>query len=502
MVVTQTSAGIVEASAPIYKLVEVIQLLEQTPLDMQQRTYIKQLYDTVVMLHAHLPQLRADTPQLFTNHHEEFHLKERLQNLLIKTRRQAGEYNLEFIFSYDRNLYRPIVGDWQLTADLISEGFDRAFAQTSQGYIKLECRLAQRKGKQGIIAFQITDTGKGIEKSRMTNYWEEPENQSLRHLKQQVEGAGGRLKMKSELGFGTQFSWEMAFSFASNNDTSMNNFLTDSAANLAGMKILLVEDLKINQMIAQSILEEWGAQVVIAENGQESLDKLQDLAQTYDLVLMDVQMPVMDGLEATQQIRQTLKSEIPIIALTANTRQGDREECIAVGMNDYLPKPFQPTDLWNKIQAIAARKVRTVHVEAPLRADTQEDEALEKKDNLYLYDLATLSAHLQEDKVRVMKMLQTFIERVPTQLAQLKENYLLGDLKSLAQIAHQLKSVVDLLQIFALKDEVQDLIHIHEVPLSEDRIARLVQKIMHTFQFVLKSLQKAVQNMETANEDS
>jgi HPt (histidine-containing phosphotransfer) domain-containing protein len=101
-----------------------------------------------------------------------------------------------------------------------------------------------------------------------------------------------------------------------------------------------------------------------------------------------------------------------------------------------------------------------------------------------------------------MKMLQTFIERVPTQLAQLKENYLLGDLKSLAQIAHQLKSVVDLLQIFALKDEVQDLIHIHEVPLSEDRIARLVQKIMHTFQFVLKSLQKAVQNMETANEDS
>jgi CheY-like chemotaxis protein len=134
---------------------------------------------------------------------------------------------------------------------------------------------------------------------------------------------------------------------------------------LQGIRILLVEDIKVNQMIATQVLKNWGAEVTIAENGQESLEHLQRDIPPYDLVLMDIQMPVMDGLEATKHIRQDLHLNTPIIALTANASICDRDMCMAAGMNDYLTKPFQPVDLWEKIQAHLSHLIRQENVEAP-----------------------------------------------------------------------------------------------------------------------------------------
>lgn len=134
---------------------------------------------------------------------------------------------------------------------------------------------------------------------------------------------------------------------------------------LQGVRILLVEDIKVNQMIATQVLQNWGAEVAVAENGKESLERLQRDIPPYDLVLMDVQMPIMDGLEATKHIREDLHLSTPIIALTANASVCDRDICIAAGMDDYLTKPFQPVDLWEKIQAHISHLIRKENVEAP-----------------------------------------------------------------------------------------------------------------------------------------
>lgn len=134
---------------------------------------------------------------------------------------------------------------------------------------------------------------------------------------------------------------------------------------LQGVRVLLVEDIKVNQIIASQVLKNWGAEVTVAENGQESLEHLKADRPPYDLVLMDVQMPVMDGLEATRQIRESLHLDTPIIALTANTSIADRDLCIAAGMDDYLTKPFHPADLWEKIQAHISHLLRHEYVEAP-----------------------------------------------------------------------------------------------------------------------------------------
>jgi len=134
---------------------------------------------------------------------------------------------------------------------------------------------------------------------------------------------------------------------------------------LQGIRVLLVEDVKVNQIIAKQVLQNWGADVTVAENGQESVEHLQKDFPPYDLVLMDIQMPIMNGLEATKHIRQDLRLFTPIIALTSNASKGDRDICIAAGMDDYLTKPFRPADLLEKIQAHISHLIRHENVEAP-----------------------------------------------------------------------------------------------------------------------------------------
>ncbi|MBL6724678.1 MAG: response regulator [Rubripirellula sp.] len=120
------------------------------------------------------------------------------------------------------------------------------------------------------------------------------------------------------------------------------------------LRILLVEDGKANQILAQQLLTKWGHMVELAENGQLAVDMAQD--QRFDLILMDVQMPVMDGIEATRKIRQepNPNQDTPIVAMTAHAMSGDREKCLDAGMNDYITKPFRQADLLTVIQSIAS----------------------------------------------------------------------------------------------------------------------------------------------------
>jgi CheY-like chemotaxis protein len=110
---------------------------------------------------------------------------------------------------------------------------------------------------------------------------------------------------------------------------------------------LLVEDNKVNQFLANALLTSWNAKVDISEDGQDAIEKMKDAS--YSLVLMDLQMPIMDGFEATEHIRTVLQSKVPIIGLSANALNGERERSLEKGMDDYVSKPFQPELLYEKI---------------------------------------------------------------------------------------------------------------------------------------------------------
>jgi CheY-like chemotaxis protein len=122
---------------------------------------------------------------------------------------------------------------------------------------------------------------------------------------------------------------------------------------LSGSRILLVEDNKVNQFLANALLKSWNARVDISEDGQDAVDRMR--IESYDLVLMDLQMPIMDGFEATEHIREVLKSKVPIIGLSANALNGERERSLEKGMDEYVSKPFKPELLYEKIHGLIFR---------------------------------------------------------------------------------------------------------------------------------------------------
>ncbi|MFM9004363.1 MAG: response regulator, partial [Flavobacteriales bacterium] len=161
-----------------------------------------------------------------------------------------------------------------------------------------------------------------------------------------VELMGSELQLKSEKNVGTTFSFTLFLKKATVEKQENKEFNPD----LKGSRILLVEYNKVNQFLANALLKTWNAQVDISEDGLDAVDRMKQ--EKYNLVLMDLQMQIMDGFEATEYIRKQLKLDIPIVGLSANALNDERGRSLEAGMNDYVSKPFQPEMLYSKIHEL------------------------------------------------------------------------------------------------------------------------------------------------------
>jgi CheY-like chemotaxis protein len=205
------------------------------------------------------------------------------------------------------------------------------------------------------------------------------------------------------------------------------------------LKVLLAEDNIINQLLARSALENRGCTVDVAANGREALALLGQHA--YDLILMDIQMPEMDGLEATKIIRQLphpQQARIPIIALTANVMPGTRSLCLAAGMDGYLSKPYEESQLFHTIAQVLARPGGGGQ-DLPAAAPPP------------LYSLTHIRALTRDKEATISRMLQLFEQHTPRHLQDLQQNLLAGDWVRVSETAHNLKTSIDLLEITSLQ---------------------------------------------------
>ena len=237
---------------------------------------------------------------------------------------------------------------------------------TQQGAVSIEVHLVSEDTDEALLEFIVKDTGIGIPANKLSTIFDaftQANNDTARKyggtglglaiVKQLVELQGGNVSVTSSEGKGSSFSFRISYkkSDALIGKADLKAEVIDS--NLKNLNILLVEDNTMNQLLAKKVLGDWGWNVEVADNGKTAIEKLKE--EDFDLVLMDIQLPEMDGYEATRQIRNKLtkpKCNTPIIAMTAHVMHSEEEKCYNVGMNGYVSKPFNTNTLYSKIASV------------------------------------------------------------------------------------------------------------------------------------------------------
>ena len=244
---------------------------------------------------------------------------------------------------------------------------------------------------------------------------------------------------------------------------------------LKDKKILLADDLALNQFLAKHILESWGCKVTTANNGKEVLDLFQH--HSFDCILMDVQMPELDGLAATELIRQLpdhQKASVPIIALTSNLLKGDREKYISTGMNDCIGKPFEEANLfetiYKNISGNVAKEDITHDIEYPkIISDVPPSDKA--------YDLKMVISVSGGDQGFIKKMVVLFIETVPENLRELRSHIENANWNDAAKVAHKLKSTIDSMGIKSIHQDIRSVESNAKEAINLDNMNFLLEKI-------------------------
>jgi len=293
----------------------------------------------------------------------QFNLNDFLDEIMRSYSFRSRAKNLAFEIRREGILPSEVIGDQIRLNQILSNLLSNALKFTSEGGITVTLRETERKRSKTTIEFSVRDTGLGIPREKHAEIFESFTQASsdtarkfggsglgLAIVKKLVELQGGRITLESEPGVGSNFSFTLTFTVSSAEAKEQITETPESFKGLEGKRILVAEDNKINFFVANKFLTGWGVIVTHAENGQLVLDKLEE--ESFDLILMDLHMPVMDGIEATRIIRKSNDPKIkniPIVALTAAIMSESHDKMEEGNINDYVLKPFKPFDLFSKI---------------------------------------------------------------------------------------------------------------------------------------------------------
>ena len=431
-----------EIRTPMNAIIGFTKVVLKTELTAKQREYltaIKMSGDALIVLINDILDLAKVDAGKMTFEKTPFKLKLSIKAMLHLFETKIQEKNLKLVTHYDNDIPEVLVGDPVRLHQIILNLVSNAVKFTSIGKITVTVKLVSETDDDVAIRFSIADTGIGISETKTEKIFENFQQATsgtsrifggtglgLAIVKQLVEAQNGTIDVESTIGKGSAFSFMLYFD-KTHFEAVLEPEILEIDTEIKDTKILVVEDMELNQLLMKTLLDDFGFECEIAANGKIAIEKLQK--SSYDIILMDLQMPEMNGFEATEHIRKKMKLTLPIIALTADVTTVDVAKCKAVGMNDYISKPIDERLLYSKLISFIKKPVAII--ENQIKGNNQVQ-------TIKYVNLSYLSQLTKANPKLMTEMIEVYLRQTPPLLTSMKQSFKDKDWKLLKATAHKI----------------------------------------------------------------
>ena len=474
-----------EIRTPMNGIIGFARILESTNLDNDQKQSVEAIkkasHNLMFIINDILDFSKIEANKM-TFETVNFSLSKTVNSVIELLYPNAKEKKIKLLYDIDPDINDNLIGDPTKLSQILVNLVGNALKFTEKGYVEVVVTEMLETETDSLIKFSVIDTGIGIPKDKIDSIFEsfnQASNETTRKYggtglgltitRKLVELQGGKITVESVVSKGSEFSFSLEYKKAQKgtaNNTKLKN-VAIAPDFLKDIKILLVEDNELNQLLAVKVFGKWDKQIDIADNGKIAIEKITNT--DYDIILMDIQMPEMDGNELTNHIRTKMgeKSTVPIIALTAHATLEEEKRCLQNGMNDYLSKPYDFNVLLEKLyQNLNKNKENTIQSTELPTPEMITEKLINFK---YLKDFA------EGDDSFIKNMISIFLENTPETMAIILKSNKNDDIKTLKEEIHKLKSSISLLGISKASESIAIIENeIETNPLSEKRKEEVV----------------------------
>jgi len=435
-----------EIRTPMNAIIGFTKVVLKTELTAKQKEYlmaIKMSGDALIVLINDILDLAKVDAGKMTFEKIPFKLKLSIKAMLHLFETKIQEKNLKLITLYDKTIPEVLIGDPLRLHQIVLNLVSNAVKFTQNGSITVALSLVNENENDVDIKFAVIDTGVGIKAKKIDTIFENFQQATsdtsrifggtglgLAIVKQLVQAQGGTIDVVSEFSKGSTFSFTLNFK-KTTADAVLEPEIIELNTDIKDTKILVVEDMELNQLLMKTLLDDFGFECEIAANGKIAVEKLRNKTneKPFDIILMDLQMPVMNGFEATEYIRKTLNSNIPIIALTADVTTIDVAKCKAVGMDDYLSKPVDERLLFSKLVGLIKKPVIIIEQN---RIGNMVTQKVKYVDMTYLLQIT------KSDPKLITELINSYLKQTPTLITTMKQSFHDKDWKLLNATIHKM----------------------------------------------------------------